>query len=270
MANKVSEADGVVVLTGKEGIVLTSAEGGMSFDSTGDQSYLILNTQNLAYLTAGKNSVAIYDDKITGGMIDIQADTQGAVNLAVQDGATQNTAVTVTNGEAHVGVFKVGTFDRLHVVEKKVTLESAVGPVAVPTNLGKVEVEPDKVTISSLKSKMEVNVDGFTFEPAAGTIALKLTTKVFSVEATNGSALKIDLLTGKVEIKALMVDIESKIGTSIKTLENEINTKITGIESKAITKKQLTEAIKRAKTTIKQETTQAIDVLKASLQKKGP
>jgi hypothetical protein len=270
MANKVSEADGVVVLTGKEGIVLTSAEGGMSFDSTGDQSYLILNTQNLAYLTAGKNSVAIYDDKITGGMIDIQANPKGAVNLAVQDGPTQNTALTITDGEAHLGVFNVANFDRLHVKSGKVTLESSAGPVAGSKALGKVEVEPDKVTISSMKSKMEVDVNGFTFEPTAGTIALKLTTTEFSVAATNGSKFKIDLTTGKVEIKALMVDIESKIETSIKTLENEINTKITGIESKAITKKQLTEAIKRAKTTIKQETTQAIDVLKASLQKKGP
>ena len=266
MPSKVQHVDGVISLEGKEGVVLASDKGGLSFVAPGKDSYLVLDTKNLAILKAGKNSVALYEDDITGGMIDIQADTKGAINLAVQDGSTQNTALTITDGKAHLGVFKVATFDRLHVASGKVTLESSVGPVAGSTALGKVEVKPDEVLLSSLKSVMKVGLDGFEFEPAAGTIALKLTSTEFSVEAKNGTALKIDLITGKVEIKALMVEIESSIETKLKTLETSINTNIKGIKTSAATMKNRIEAIQNDQTIVRKTDIQALEQRVAQLE----
>ena len=266
MPSKVQHVDGVISLEGKEGVVLASDKGGLSFVAPGKDSYLVLDTKNLAILKAGKNSVALYEDDITGGMIDIQADTKGAINLAVQDGSTQNTALTITDGKAHVGVFNAANFDRLHVESGKVTLESSVGPVAGSTALGKVEVKPDEVLLSSLKSVMKVGLDGFEFSPAANTIALKLTTKEFSVVAKNGTALKIDLITGKVEIKALMVEIESSIETKLKTLENTINTNIKGIKTSATTMKNRIEAIQNDQTIVRKTDIQALEQRVAQLE----
>ena len=273
MSNVLVKGDGVAALDGKQGVVVASSEGGLTFIAPSDKSYLILDTKKFALLSAGRNSVAIYDyddpATATSGMIDIQADTKGAVNLAVQDGTTQNTALTVTDGKAHLGVFNTAKFDRLHVENGKVTLESSVGAVAASTQLGMVEVTPSKVTIKSLESTMTMDVNGFKFQPAAGTIALKLTTKVFSVEATNGSALKIDLLTGKVEIKALMVEIESSIKTSLKTLESSIDTEITGIKNGAATMKTDIEAIQKDKTIIRKTDIQALEDRIAKLESAG-
>ena len=266
MPSKVQHVDGVISLEGKEGVVLASDKGGLSFVAPGKDSYLVLDTKNLAILKAGKNSVALYEDDITGGMIDIQADTKGAINLAVQDGSTQNTALTITDGKAHVGVFNAANFDRLHVESGKVTLESSVGPVAGSTALGKVEVKPDEVLLSSLKSVMKVGLDGFEFSPAANTIALKLTTKEFSVVAKNGTALKIDLITGKVEIKALMVEIESSIETKLKTLENTINTNIKGIKTSATTMENRIEAIQNDQTIVRKTDIQALEQRVAQLE----
>ena len=266
MSNNVQSVDGVIGLEGKDGVVLASAEGGLSFVAPGKESYLVLDTKNLAILKAGDNSVAIYHDTVTGGMIDIQANKDGAVNLAVQNGTTVDTALTITDGKAHVGVFNAANFDRLHVESGKVTLESSVGPVAGSTALGKVEVKPDEVLLSSLKSVMKVGLDGFEFSPAANTIALKLTTKEFSVVAKNGTALKIDLITGKVEIKALMVEIESSIETKLKTLENTINTNITGIKTSATTMKNRIEAIQNDQTIVRKTDIQALEQRVAQLE----
>jgi|GEM_PF-1802057 len=259
MSNVLVKGDGVAAIDGKQGVVVASSDGGLTFTAPGQDSYLILDTKNLAILKAGDNSVAIYDDQATGGMIDIQAVKKGAVNLAVQDGATQNTAVTITDGKAHVGVFNVANFDRLHVESGKVILESSVGPVASSTALGKVEVKPDEVILSSLKSEMKVGLGGFEFSPAAGTIALKLTTTEFSVVAQNGSAIKIDLTNGKVEIQALMLEIESKIKTNIKTLENDINTEITGIKTSAAIMKTDIEAIQNDQTIVRKTDIKALE-----------
>ncbi len=258
MSNNVQSVDGVIGLEGKDGVVLASAEGGLSFVAPGKDSYLVLDTKNLAILKAGDNSVAIYHDTLTGGMIDIQANKDGAVNLAVQNGDTVDTALTITDGKAHVGVFNAANFDRLHVESGKVTLESSVGPVAGSTALGKVEVKPDEVLLSSLKSVMKVGLDGFEFSPAANTIALKLTTKEFSVVAKNGSALKMDLISGEVSIKGLKVAVSSTIETAIKNLENEIQLKIDGIINKAVTQKHITDAVATANSTLEQTTIKAI------------
>lgn len=258
MPDKVQHVDGVISLEGKDGVVLASNEGGLSFVAPGKDSYLVLDTKNLAILKAGDNSVAIYDDTTNGGMIDIQANKKGAVNLGVQDGATKDTAVTITDGKAHVGVFKLGTFDRLHVEIGKVSLESAVGTVALQTDLGKVEVEPEKVTISSMKSKMEVNLNGFTFEPAAGTIALKLTTTEFSVVAKSGTEFKMDLTTGEVSIKGLKVAVSSTIETAITNLENKIKTEIEGITNSAVKMQDIADAVASFKTTLENNTIQGI------------
>ena len=183
MPSKVQHADGVISLEGKDGVVLASDEAGLSFVAPGDDSYIVLDTKNLAILKAGDNSVAIYDDKVNGGMIDIQANSKDAVNVAVQNGATQNTALTITDGKAHLGVFKVANFDRLHVESGKTVIESSAGVAnGVATELGMVEVTPTKVTIKCLESTMVVDVNGFTWQNAAQTFKMVLQTSKFSVE----------------------------------------------------------------------------------------
>lgn len=266
MPSKVQQVDGVLNLDGKEGVVLASTGGGLSFVAPAEGSYLVLDTKNLAILKAGPNSVAIYDHPLEGGMIDIQANKEGAVNLAVQDGATQNTALTVTDGKAHLGVFNIASFDRLHVEKGKITLESSVGSVAASTELGMVEVTPTKVTIKCMKSTMEVDVNGFTWENAAKTFKMALQTDKFLVsDTTEKNMFEIDLTKQTVSMKGMRLELDSAIQTTIENLENKINLNVAEIKREAITTTQLTDAIEQVKTTIRQETTQAITALKASL-----
>jgi len=244
MPSKVEQVDGVMGLDGKKGVVLASTEGGLSFVAPGKDSYLLLDTKNLAVLKAGDNSVAIYDDTVTGGMIDIQANKDGAVNLAVQDGATQNTALTITNGKAHLGVFKVGTFDRLHVESGKSVIESAAGVAnGVAKDLGMVEVTPTKVTIKCLESIMEVDVNGFSWQNATKSFKMVLQTSKFSVEDISG----------------------------IKTLENQINLDIAQVKIDALAAIQNNvDAIKKDQAAFTQLTTKAIADLKSGLNMANP
>ncbi len=267
--HKVQQVDGVLILDGKDGVVLASSKGGLSFVAPGEHSYLLLDTKNLAVLKAGDNSVAIYDDTATGGMIDIQANKKGAVNLAVQDGPTQNTALTITDGKAHLGVFKVGTFDRLHVESGKSVIESAAGVAnGVAKNLGMVEVTPTKVTIKCLESTMEVDVNGFTWQNAAQTFKMVLQTSIFSVEdMTKNNKFEIDLSTQKVTIGGMQLMTESMVKSEFKVLENYI--KITAmdaqIEALAALRSKV-EAMQESQATFIKENTAAIKDLKTSLQ----
>jgi hypothetical protein len=194
-----------------------------------------------------------------------------AVNLAIQDGAKQNTALTITNGDTHLGVFGPGQFNRVHVEKDKISIESSAGAANLAAKkLGMVEVTPTKVTIKCLDSTMTLDVNGFTFEPAARTIALKLTTSEFSVVAQNGSALKMDLISGEVSIKGLKVAVSSTIETAIKTLESEIQVKIDGISSTAVTRRELTDAVATAKATLEQTTIKGISDRVAALEQLKP
>jgi hypothetical protein len=258
MPSRVEHVDGVVSLEGKQGVVLASNEAGLSFVAPGKDSYLVLDTKNLAILKAGDNSVAIYDNNITGGMIDIQADAKGAVNLAVQDGTTQNTALTVTDGNAHLGVFNVAKFDRLHVEAGKIALESSVGPVGASTKLGTVEVTPTKVTIKCLESTMEVDVNGFSWENAAKSFQ----TSKFCVQDKMGTnKFEIDLLNQTITLTGLKLDLQSTIEASIRTLENKLTTGIASIEQKGIQIKNDAEALIQDQSTLINANTDAISKL---------
>jgi hypothetical protein len=272
MGHVFQQAKEVLSLTGDQGIHLASKEGGLSFDSDGANSFVILSTKNLALLRAGKNSIALYEEAATGGMIDIQGDEKGAVNLAVQEGATQNTAVTVTNGEAHVGVFKIGTFDRLHVKKENVTLESSAGTLAGGKALGMVEVTPTKVTIKCMESTMEVNADGFMWENAAKTFKMILKTGKFSVSDTAGNNMfEIDLIKQKVSMTGLKLDLEATIENKISALENKVMVDVNGVKQTAVAVlESKVEAIKTAQETINQETTKAISDLQAALKNQKP
>jgi hypothetical protein len=273
MPSKVEQVDGVMGLDGKKGVVLASTEGGLSFVAPGKDSYLLLDTKNLAVLKAGDNSVAIYDDTVTGGMIDIQANKDGAVNLAVQDGATQNTALTITNGKAHLGVFKVGTFDRLHVESGKSVIESAAGVAnGVAKDLGMVEVTPTKVTIKCLESIMEVDVNGFSWQNATKSFKMVLQTSKFSVEDISGmNKFEIDLTKQTVSMTGLTLDLESTIKAQIKTLENQINLDIAQVKIDALAAIQNNvDAIKKDQAAFTQLTTKAIADLKSGLNMANP
>lgn len=266
--HKVQQVDGVLNLDGKDGVVLASTEGGLSFVAPGKDSYLLLDTKNLAVLKAGDNSVAIYDDEITGGMIDIQANSKGAVNLAVQDGPTQNTALTITDGEAHLGVFKVGNLDRLHVESKKVTLESSAGTVAASIDLGMVEVTPTKVTIKCLESIMEVDVNGFSWQNATKSFKMVLQTSKFSVEdMTKNNKFEIDLSTQTVTIGGMQLMTEAMVKSEFKVLENYMTITAMDAQIKALAAlKVKVEALQELEATFIKEKTAAIKDLKTSLQ----
>jgi len=264
--SKVEQVDGVMGLDGKKGVVLASTEGGLSFVAPGEKSYLLLDTKNLAVYKAGDNSVAIYDDKATGGMIDIQANSNGAVNVAVQNGATQNTALTITDGKAHLGVFTLATHERLHVEKGKITVESAVGTPALNTALSKVEVTPSKVTLECCKSTMEVTVDGFDFKNAANTFEMHLNSTRFQVKGAGGFLFEMDMVKQELEITGLKIAVESIMGTTIKTLENEINTKITGITTSATTMQNKIEAIQNDQTIVRKTDIQALENRIATLE----
>lgn len=268
MPSKVEQVDGVMGLDGKKGVVLASTEGGLSFVAPGEHSYLVLDTKNLAVLKAGDNSVAIYDDEINGGMIDIQANSKGAVNLAVQYGQVKVTALTITDGKAHLGAFLPGIYDRFYVEKGKSVIESATGVVnGVSKELGMVEVTPTKVTIKSMESTMEVDVNGFMWQNAAKTFKMVLQTDKFSVADITGlNKFEIDLKAQTVSMKGMKLELDSTIQTTIENLENKIDLNVAEIKKNAITMKQVTDAIEQAKTTIKKETTQAINDLQASLQ----
>jgi len=270
--SKVEQVDGVMGLDGKKGVVLASTEGGLSFVAPGEKSYLLLDTKNLAILKAGDNSVAIYDDKVNGGMIDIQANSKDAVNVAVQNGATQNTALTITDGKAHLGVFKVANFDRLHVESGKTVIESSAGVAnGVATELGMVEVTPTKVTIKCLESTMVVDVNGFTWQNAAQTFKMVLQTSKFSVEdKTKKNKFEIDLSTQTVTISGFKLATESFIQTEIKNLEDNINLEIGGIKSTAVTMQKVAEAVDKATSTLEQITIKAISDRVAALEKVIP
>jgi len=269
--SKVEQVDGVMGLDGKKGVVLASTEGGLSFVAPGEKSYLLLDTKNLAILKAGDNSVAIYDDKVNGGMIDIQANSKDAVNVAVQNGATQNTALTITDGKAHLGVFNAAKFDRLHVESGKVTLESSVGPVGASTELGMVEVTPTKVTIKCLESIMEVDINGFMWENAAKSFKMVLQTSKFSVEdISKNNKFEIDLPSQTVSISGFKLATESLIQTEIKNLEDNINLEIGGIKSTAVTMQKVAEAVDKATSTLEQITIKAISDRVAALEKVIP
>lgn len=268
MPSKVQHVDGVISLEGKEGVVLASDKGGLSFVAPGKDSYLVLDTKNLAILKAGKNSVALYEDDITGGMIDIQADTKGAINLAVQDGSTQNTALTITDGKAHLGVFKVATFDRLHVESGKSVIESAAGVAnGVAQGLGMVEVTPTKVTIKCLESTMEVDVNGFTWQNAAQTFKMVLQTSKFSVEdTTKNNKFEIDLLTQKVTIGGVNLATESLIETKINNLENYVKLGVAEVQTQALAAlKTQVEAMQQSQASLIDQNTTAIAALSAAL-----
>jgi hypothetical protein len=235
VASKVEQVDGVMGLDGKEGVVLASTKGGLSFVAPGDKSYLLLDTKNLAVLKAGDNSVAIYDDTVTGGMIDIQANSMGAVNVAVQNGATQNTALTITDGKAHLGIFNTAKFDRVHVEGGKVALESSVGPVAASKELGMVEVTPTKVTIKCLESTMEVDVNGFSWQNAAKSFKMVLeTNKFFVQDLSTQNKFEIDLSKQTVSITGVKLATESLIQTQIKNLENKITVDVATLQASAL------------------------------------
>jgi len=261
MAHVYKQTDEVLSLTGDTGIHLASKKGGLSFDSDGDESFVILSTKNLALLRAGKNSVALYEDKLTGGMIDIQGHPDGAINLAVQEATVKNTALTITDGQAHLGVFKPAAFDRFYVENGKSVIESSVGvPNGPATKLGKVEVTPTKVTISNLESKMEVDLDGFTWENTAKTFKMVLKTTKFSVEDSLGTnKFEIDLATQTVTIKGMKLELDSTIQTFIQNLENKITIDVATAKAEAIAEiKNQADAIKSDQATINKQNTDAI------------
>jgi hypothetical protein len=272
MPSKVQHVDGVISLEGKEGVVLASDKGGLSFVAPGKDSYLVLDTKNLAILKAGDNSVAIYDDMATGGMIDIQANKKSAVNLAVQDGLIQNTALTITDGKAHLGIFNAANFDRVHVEGGKVALESAVGPVAASKELGMVEVTPTKVTIKCLESTMEVDVNGFTWQNATKTFKMVLQTSKFSVEdITKNNKFEIDLSTQKVTIGGVNLATESLIQTKINNLENYVKVDVAQVQTQALgALKSQVEAMEQSQATLIKQNSDAIAALQAALLNQQP
>lgn len=267
--HKVESVDGVVGLEGEDGVILASKEAGLSFVAPGKDSYIVLDTKNLAILKAGDNSVAIYDDTATGGMIDIQANSNGAVNVAVQNGATQNTALTITDGKAHLGVFTPATHERLHVEKGKITVESAVGTPALYTELSKVEVTPSKVTLECCKSTMEVTVDGFDFKNAANTFEMHLNSAIFQVKGAGGFLFEMDIVKQELAITGLKVAVESIMQTTIHTIENTIKVRADKIEADALLALQKVEAAKKETTTLKQDNAQAIRDLQNQINNLG-
>jgi len=282
MTYQIQTAENAVVMEGKQGVTLTSPEGGIVLLANGlkeeedpttnvktkeSLGYLIMESNNLALLKAGAdNFVAIYEKnkngETTGGMVDIHSNSKGAVNLSVHDstGKALNTALTITDGKAHLGVFTAASTERLHVEKGLIKLASSVGAGPASKDLGKVEVTPAKVTIECMQSTMEVTVDGFDFKNAANTFEMHLNTDKFEVKGAKGVfMLQIDLKTNKCEIRGLQVMIESTIQTAITNLENKYQLNAIGTTETAIgeLKKQV-EALEKFQATIATNATQGI------------
>ena len=254
-----------VVISGAKGVYLHSKEGGYHLNQPGDESYFIVDTKNLACIRTQKG-INIVDDG-SEGMVDIQADD--LINLAVMNSAnTQFTGLNIVDGKTHIGVFGVGTFDRLHAKSGEIKLESSAGVPNAAANLGLVEVTPSKVTIKCMESIMEVDVNGFELKPAAKTFGMKLTATEFSVSDKLGQSFKIDLTSGRVTIGGMQVAIEAKIAADISTAENKIKTDIAKIQQDAIAVlEDKVEAIKKAQNTVNDTNTQAITDIKSILTK---
>lgn len=267
MSNNLTKVDDLLGLDAKNGIYMGSDEGGISLVCPGKDSFFVMETKNLAILKAGDNSVSIYDDEVNGGMVDIQADAKGAVNLAVQEGAKQNTALTITNGDTHLGVFGTGQFNRVHVEKDKVKIESSAGAANLAAKeLGMVEVTPTKVTIKCLESIMEVDVNGFNFVNATKTFEMHLNTSNFIVKSTAGQELKMDLKTGNLSIKSITIENESIADYVIKVVEEKLNIKPGGIDLNGLAEiKTEVEAFKISQETMHKNHTKAISDLKAAL-----
>lgn len=262
--DEIKGIDGVFGLSAMKGIALSSENGSFSFVGAGNDSSIILDTKNFALLKAGENCVALYDNGVNGGLVSIQGHDKGAVNLSVQNENKRNTALTITEGEAHLGVFNRDggdQFDRVHVKQSEIKLQSSKGTIAVPTDQSSLTITPSSIVIKSMNSQLTLEQDGFNLKNAAGTYELKMNSTEFSVTGQGGFLFRIDLANKNVQIQGLEVTINA--------LENEIKLSADKLIERIVALDNRIQGIEQIQSTLSKSSQDAIGQMKAGVQELG-
>jgi hypothetical protein len=268
--DEIKGIDGVFGLSAMKGIAFSSENGPLSFVGAGKDSSIILDTKNFALLKAGENCVALYDSGDDGGLVNIQGHHKGALNLSIQDENVRNTALTITEGKAHLGVFSTSKFDRVHVEQGKVTLQSGLGTIDVPTDLSSLTITPSSIVIQNRTSVLTVEQDGFNLKNAAKTFELKMNSTEFSVTGQKGNLFKIDLTEQKITFKGLQIEVEAQMEVRLQALENNISLNAATLKQQVVTLDGNYQALQREQVALRQMVTEGLQALKAGLNNQAP
>jgi hypothetical protein len=264
--DEIKAIDGAFGLSAKNGIALSSENGSLSFMGAGKDSSIILDTKNFALLKAGENCLALYDNGDRGGLVNIQGHQIGALNLSFQEEDKRNAALTIINGETHLGVFTTKQFDRVHIKEGELTLQSSKGPINNSTDLSSLTIKQESIEINSQKSVLTINGEGFNLKNAAGTFELKMNENEFSVTGNGGYLFKIDLVSNKIEINGVKVFVKADQQLELQVIENKIAMNPMEIKMEVASVKEQIEMLKSEQSTLSKKLDDAISQMNAGIQ----